>query len=84
LRKTRRFENCGKIDIFIDMEQQGVIKNISFLGDFFGSRDVGELEELLSGHHLEQNEIQALLADTDISQFFHGLNTAGLLALLFE
>jgi lipoate-protein ligase A len=84
LRKTRRFENCGKIDIFSDMEREGIIKNISFYGDFFGSRDTGEFEKLLAGHHLEHTEIEALLANTDIHQFFYGLNAAGLLALLFE
>ncbi|MDR0313144.1 MAG: lipoate--protein ligase [Treponema sp.] len=84
LRKTRRFENCGKIDIFLDVERQGVIKNISFYGDYFASRDSCELEKLLTGHHLEYNEIQALLADTEISQFFYGLDTDRFMALLFE
>jgi lipoate-protein ligase A len=84
MRKSRRFEGCGKIDIFLDMEREGIIRNISFYGDFFGNRDPKELTELLAGHHLEYDEISTVLAGTDIAQYFHGLDAEAFLSLLFE
>ena len=83
-RKVRRIEGCGKIEVLLDMEMQGVIKGLAFFGDFFGNRDPGELGDRLKGCHLKYDEIKAGLAGVDISQYFHGLDTAGFLTLLFE
>ncbi|MCL2320226.1 MAG: lipoate--protein ligase [Treponema sp.] len=83
MRRACRIEGCGKIEILLNIEQGGKIKGVSFYGDFFGNRDPAELAALLAGHHLEYNEIKTLLADTDVSQYFHALDRDGFLSLLF-
>jgi len=84
VRKTRRIENCGTIEILIDVEKEGVIKNISFYGDFFSNNDLNELSALLTGHHLDYDELTGVLKDTDISSFFYNLDMKGFLSVLFE
>ena len=84
MRKARRFEGCGKIEIFLDMGKDGKIRGLSFFGDFFGSRDPQELGELLAGHHLEYHELKATLKGIEASQYFHSLDTEAFLSLLFE
>ena len=74
LRKVRRIEGCGKIEILLDVGPEGIIKNIAFYGDFFGNRDPGELGEILCGIRLESVEIKTALKKADISVFFHGLD----------
>ena len=84
IRKTRRIEGCGKIDIFLDVGKQGLINGISFYGDFFGEKDCGELSDMLKGRHLEFNELKAVLSGIDISRYFFGLGIKDFLALLLE
>jgi len=84
LRKARRIEGCGKIEILLDLGKEGIINNAAFYGDFFGNRDPAELGDLLKGHHLEREELKDTLKDTDISQYFHALDTGAFLALLLE
>ena len=81
LRKAIRFEGCGKIEIFLDIERGGRIKNIAFYGDFFGNRDPAELGEILSGHHLNEDDLHSALANVDVSQYFHSLKKEDFLAL---
>ena len=84
MRKIRRIEGCGKIEILLDVAKEGIIKKIVFYGDFFASRDSSELANILIGHHLEYNEIKSLLKGFDINEYFHALDCDNFLALLFE
>jgi lipoate-protein ligase A len=81
-RKVRRVEGCGKIEILLDIEREGKIKDIVFYGDFFGYLDPVELSGILTGHHLEYGELKAALAGVDIGQYFHALDTETFLGLL--
>jgi lipoate-protein ligase A len=84
LAKARRIEGCGKIEILLDLGKEGVINNAAFYGDFFGNREPAELGELLKGRHLEREELKGALRHTDVSQYFHALDTAVFLSLLLE
>jgi lipoate-protein ligase A len=84
LRKARRIEGCGKVEILLDLGKEGVINNAAFYGDFFGSSDPAGLGDLLKGRHLERGELEAALKGVDISQCFHALDTGAFLSLLLE
>jgi lipoate-protein ligase A len=84
LRKVRRIEGCGKIEILLDVAKEGIINNIAFYGDFFGNKDPSELGEKLIGHHYQYDEIKSVIKDVDVSQYFHALQTEDFLELLFE
>jgi len=82
IRRTRRIEGCGNMEILLDIGRGGIIKNIAFYGDFFARQDPAGLAEKLMGHHLDYEELKTLLADADVSQYFHGLDSDSLLKLL--
>ncbi|GHV24816.1 lipoate--protein ligase [Spirochaetia bacterium] len=84
VRKTRRIEGCGKFEILMDVEKEGIIKNITFYGDFFGSGDPAELAAMLAGHHLEYTELKNALQEIEVSRCFHNLGAEEFLSLLLE
>ncbi|MDR0496513.1 MAG: lipoate--protein ligase [Treponema sp.] len=84
MRKERRFDGCGKIEILLDVGQEGKIKNIAFYGDFFGNLDPSELGDNLIGHHLKYDELISVFSGIDISQYFHALKIEDFLALVLE
>jgi len=84
IRKDRRVEGCGKIEVFLDVAQEGKIKSVVFFGDFFGNRDPRELGDMMASHHFQYNELKALCKGLDVSQYFSGLDNEVFLALLFE
>jgi len=81
--KARRIEGCGKIEILLDVEKEGIIRNIAFYGDFFGNRELSELVKKLIGLHLEYNEIKTALDRLDISEYIYNLKANDFLDLLF-
>jgi lipoate-protein ligase A len=84
IRKTRRVEGCGNIEVLLDVGKEGVIKNAVFYGDFFGLNDCQELTAILRGHRLEYGELSAVMEGIHISRYFHHMNTETFLSLLFE
>jgi len=84
VRKTRRIEGCGTIEIFLDVEKGGMIKNAAFRGDFFGTDDAEKLAAMLKGHWLEYNELTAVVKGIEISRYFHNTDTESFLSLLLE
>jgi lipoate-protein ligase A len=84
IRKTRRIEGCGKIEILLDVGENGLINNAAFYGDFFGTGDTEELTELLKGRRLEYAELAAIINDINISRYFYNADTETFLSLLLE
>ena len=82
VRKARRIEGCGRIEILLDIGREGVINNIAFYGDFFAKEDPAALGKKLIGHHLDYEELKTLLAEVDAACYVHGLDNETLLNLL--
>ncbi|MCL2719722.1 MAG: lipoate--protein ligase [Treponema sp.] len=83
MRKIRKVETCGTIEILLDIGKEGIINNITFYGDFFGNYDTQELVNILTGHHYEYNEITDLIKEIDISRYFFNLDKKTFLSILF-
>jgi len=84
LRRARRVEGCGKIEILLDIGKEGIIRNIAFYGDFFGNREPDELGDMLIGRPLVYDEVKAALAGVDISRYFHALDSETFFKILLE
>ncbi len=63
--------------------RKGVLQSIKFIGDFFGQRDIAELEERLVGCAYLPETLEERLAAFDINQYFAGFSSAELLSLLY-
>jgi lipoate-protein ligase A len=84
VQKARRVEGCGRIELAIDVEKSGIIRDIVFHGDYFGSREASELADLLRGRQLEKEALRDALKDVDVDAYFHNLPRDELLAILTE
>ncbi len=73
----------GTIEAWLDVSRGGIIKQVKFYGDFFGQRDISELEETLADCYYESSAILERLNDVKVSDYFANLTTAGLLDLLY-
>jgi lipoate-protein ligase A len=59
----------GHIEINMNVNK-GIIKNAKIFGDFFNTKDVAEIEELLKGTPHNHEEIKQRLKNVDISMYF--------------
>ena len=83
MRKIRKVETCGTIEILLDIGKEGIIENIAFYGDFFSNDDTHDLVKILTEHHYEYNEITDLIKEIDISRYFFNLDKKTFLSILF-
>ncbi|MCG5254640.1 lipoate--protein ligase, partial [Brevibacillus agri] len=80
-RQTKRFENIGSIEVQLDIEK-GKIKEAKIYGDFFGVRDVAELEELLRDTPYDRASVSERLAGVNLQEFFGNLDREAFVSLL--
>lgn len=80
VKQGKRFEN-GKIEVLINVKQ-GAIQGIKFYGDFFGSENPQEIEELLTGKRYKEDEIKNALAGLNIGSYFKGITLEELLSCI--
>lgn len=82
IQREIRYEG-GSIEAWLDISRGGVINQVKFYGDFFGQRDVSELEAALAGSRYEPSAILERLSHLDVNDYFVNLTTAELLDLLY-
>jgi lipoate-protein ligase A len=81
VKNARRFA-CGEIEIGLRVEK-GYITDCKIYGDFFGSLDVKELEEKLTGLRYDEEEVKNLLQNVPLEQYFGQVTTEEVLSLMF-
>ncbi|MEK4564442.1 lipoate--protein ligase [Alkalihalobacillus sp. FSL R5-0424] len=81
MQRTKRFTG-GNVDVRLNV-RRGHIEDCKIYGDFFGVRDVSELEELLVGTRYDSEELAKALKDVDISSFFGKVTKEEFLDLLY-
>ena len=72
LRKERRVEGVGKVELFLRAEN-GRLAGLEARGDFFGEGAEGTLAAALIGCPLEESAILAALEGVDLQRHFHHL-----------
>jgi len=82
--QTRRFDGCGSINLSMSLSKANVIENCKISGDFFGSGDVGELEQLLQGINCSRESIIEALKDVDLRYYFGPLEREEFLRLILQ
>ncbi|ERJ11510.1 lipoate--protein ligase [Haloplasma contractile] len=79
--KSGRFEG-GKIDIRLDVDE-GEIQDCKIFGDFFGKKDVSELEAALKGIRFEEASIRKILEQEDFNDYFFKISIDDFIQCLF-
>lgn len=73
----------GSIDVRLEVEH-GIIKASKIYGDFFGTRDVAELEEKLIGQRYHRKTLEEVLKDQPFKNYFGDISAAEFVDLLFS
>ena len=71
MKKEKKFD-CGIITAYIDVKK-GVVNNVRFYGDFFGVKDIKELEEKLRGTKFRYQELYDTLAQNNAGKYISGI-----------
>ncbi len=80
VKQGKRFES-GKVEVLINVKQ-GIIQDIKFYGDFFGSGDPQEIETILKGKRYEEGTLRDSLYKLNISDYFKGITLEELLSCI--
>ena len=79
--KSRRFEGCGTVKLYLDTKK-GRITGLESRGDYFGDENIEDLRRALTDCPLEEASLRTALAGVDVDRFYHGLTAEDLISLL--
>jgi len=74
---------CGTVELYLQTGEADTIEKIRILGDFFCSKDLGEVEKKLTGVHLDALSVQEALRGTDLTRYLTGVSAEALTGLMF-
>lgn len=81
LKRETRYPGGG-IEALLEVEK-GRVQGLKFYGDFFGQRDVAELEQKLLGCRYEPEALRACLGGVEIGNYFVNFGLDELISLLY-
>lgn len=82
VQKKKRYDG-GLLDIRLTVKY-GVIKECKIYGDFFGNKDVKELEKKLINKKFEEKHIDSILSNIKTDQYFYKINKDDIIDCLFN
>lgn len=71
----------GTVEFHLDVKK-GVIQEAKIYGDFFGKRDVQEIEQALVGVRHQEDEVRQALAQFEISSYFANITLDDLMGVI--
>jgi lipoate-protein ligase A len=81
--KTRRIENFGRIELYLQIEK-GRLTSFHSRGDYFGDEDISGLASLLHGRPMEESDLREALSGIDVGKFYRNLNNDAFIELLLS
>lgn len=81
IRKERRLEQCGKIEVYMEVTD-GVITAFQTFGDYFGSGDPADVARALTSRRPERSELLSALDGLDVGYYFHNLTAEELVEII--
>jgi lipoate-protein ligase A len=81
--KEKRAEQCGKVQIFMEIENSCITRFASF-GDYFGADDAGDLWRALLGSRLREADLMRALADVDVGYYYNNLSREALVDIILS
>ena len=82
LSQSKRYKG-GNIDIRLNV-RNGLITDFKIFGDFFGRKDVSEVEKLIIGNKFEEQEIKDILKNIDFNDYFLNISLDEFLECMFS
>ena len=79
--KFKRYQG-GKVDLRLNVKN-GIIEEVKVFGDFFGSKDISELENLLISKKYEENTVREILKDLDFNSYMFNISVDDFIDCMF-
>ena len=74
--------NGGNLEIHLNVEK-GIIVDLKIFGDFFGEKDIVEIEKLLINKKHHEKEIRQILEKIDFKKYFHNISITEFISSIF-
>lgn len=74
---------CGVVQISLSVKD-GNISNIKVNGDFFGMREISQLENMLLGKKYDEDNIKQVIKDVSVSEYISDLTREQFMGLMFN
>lgn len=81
LQHSKRYP-VGSIDLRLEVKK-GIIQDCKIFGDFFGAKDVSEVEKALTGKQYDRTAIKEALTGIDLKQYFGKIELEDFLELIY-
>ncbi|AEF16952.1 lipoyltransferase and lipoate-protein ligase [Thermoanaerobacterium xylanolyticum LX-11] len=81
LKNEKKFSG-GTVEVDLNVSD-GIIRDIKIYGDFFGKKDVKDIEEILKGVKHSENDVKNALSSIDIGEYFSNITLENLLDVMF-
>lgn len=81
--RSKKYFPFGLVDIYYTVSG-AVITEVKICGDFFGTRDICEIEKLLAGAKHDKSCISQLLDKIEMNNYIGGMENADFINMLFE
>lgn len=81
LGQAKRYKG-GNIDLRLNVKK-GIIREFKIYGDFFGRKEVKEIENLIVGNKFEESVIRDILKDLDFDDYFLNISLDEFLECMF-
>lgn len=80
-KKSGRYAGGG-VEVLLDVDQ-GIIQTCKIYGDFFGSKEISDIERRLEGLRYEEQTVRDAFRDFDISPYMYNITLDDLLSCVF-
>ena len=81
LQQSKRYKG-GNLDIRLNVKN-GIVTDFKIFGDFFGKKDIKEIEELIMNNRFEESHIRDILKDIDFNDYFLNITLDEFLECMF-
>ncbi|MFT3656624.1 Lipoate-protein ligase LplJ [Bacillus sp. B01(2024)] len=81
LQHSKRYP-VGSIELRLEVKK-GIIQDCKIFGDFFGAKDVSEVEQALIGKQYDRTAIREALAGIELKQYFGNIELEDFLELIY-
>lgn len=81
--RSKRYFSFGLVDIYYSVENSN-ITCIRICGDFFGTKDISEMESALVGVRHEKSAVSAVFDKINVANYIGGMTNAEFINMMFE
>lgn len=81
--RSKKYFPFGLVDIYYSVKNS-LLEQINICGDFFGQKDICQLENIITGVPHKKTAVEQILSNIKISEYISSMTNADFINMLFE